>query len=75
MWADENEWDDEYYAPTDDERDDSHYVLFDDNDGDGVIGDDGDTSQHECESSDEYGARLNGIVPPSAHFCCRPVFS
>ena len=75
MWADEHEWDDEYYASTDDERDDSHYVLFDDNDGDGAIDDDDGTSQHDDKNSDEYEARLNGIVPPSAHFCCRPVFS
>ena len=75
MWADEHEWDDEYYATTDDEFDDSHYVLFDDDDGDGVIGDDDGTSQHAGESSDEYEARLNCIIPPAAHFCCRPVFS
>ena len=77
MWADEHGWDDEYYATTDDEFDDSHYVLFedDDDDGDGVIGDDDDTSQHAGESSDEYEARLNGIIPLAAHFCCRPVFS
>ena len=76
MWADEHEWDDdEYYATTDDEFDDSHYVLFDDDDGGGAIGDDDDTSQHADESSGEYEARLNGIIPPAAHFCCRPVFS
>ena len=75
MWADEHEWDDEYYATTDDEFDNSHYVLFDDDDGDGIIGDDDDTSQHAGESSGEYGARLNGIIPPATHFCCRSVFS
>ena len=75
MWADEHEWDDEYYATTDDERDDSQYVLFDDDDGNSIIGDDDDTSQHEGESSDEYEARLNDTIPPTAHFCCQPVFS
>ena len=72
MWADEHEWDDEYYATTDDEFDDSHYVLFDDDDGDGIIGDDDDTSQHEGESSDEYEARLNGIVPRRRIFAAGP---
>ena len=75
MWADEHEWDDEYDATAEEEFDDSHYVLFDDDDGDGVTADDGDTPQHADENSDEYEARLNGIIPPSAHFCCRPVFS
>jgi hypothetical protein len=73
-WQDEHEWEDEYDATTDDERDDSNYVLFDGDDGDDITGDEDDTSQHEGESSDEYEARLNGIVPPPAHFCCRPVF-
>ena len=70
-------WDDEYYATTDDERDDAQYVLFDDDDGDSIIGDDDDTPQHEGETSDEYEARLNvnDAIPPTAHFCCRPVFS
>ena len=75
-WADEHEWDDEYDETTDDEYDGSHYVLFDDDDDDGTIDDDDDTSQHAGESSGEYEeARLNGITPPAAHFCCRPVFS
>ena len=52
------------------------YVLFDDDDdGDGADADDDDTPQHAGESNGEYEARLNGITPPSAHFCCRPVFS
>ena len=74
MWADEHEWDDEYYATTDGKFDDSNYVLFDDDDGDGVVVDDDDTPQHAGESSGEYEARLSGITPPAAHFCCRPVF-
>ena len=74
-FADEHEWDDEYDASTDDERDDSGYVLFGDEDDDGLAGDDNNTSQHGDESSDEYKARLNGLAPPSAHFCCRPAFS
>ena len=79
MWADEHEWDDEYYATTDGEFDDSHYVLFDDDDGDCIIGDDDDTSQHAGESSDEYEARLNGIIHGACHravrrhTCCSPV--
>ena len=49
-----------------------------DADGDGSggsTGDDDDTSQHAGESSDAYETRLSGIIPPSAHFCGRPVFS
>ena len=44
MWADEHAWDDGYDATTKEEFDDSHYVLFDDDDGDGIIGADDDTS-------------------------------
>ena len=75
-WADEREWDDEYDATTEEEFDDSNYVLFDDDD-DGILADEDedDTPQHAGETSDEYEARLNGTIPPSAHFCCRPVFS
>ena len=75
MWADEHTWGDEYYATTDDERDDAQYVLFDDDDGDSTIGDDNETLQHEGKTSDEYEARLNDAIPPTAHFCCRPAFS
>ena len=74
-WSDERAWDDEYDAATDDEYDSSNYVLFDDDDGDGIVDDDDDTSQHAGESSDEYEARLNDIIPPTEHFCCRPAFS
>lgn len=75
-FADEAEWDDEYDADTDDERDESEYVFFGDEDDDGgLAGDDDDTAQHDGESSDDYETRLSSLVPPSAHFCCRPVFS
>ena len=76
-FADEAEWDDEYDADTDEsERDRSEYVLFDDEDDDGdPIVDDGDTAQQDGESSDDYEARLNGLVPPPMHFFCRPAFS
>ena len=75
-FEEEHEWDDEYDAVTNDERDDSEYVLFGDEDDDGgLAGDDDDTSQHDDESSGAYEVRLNGLVPPSAHFCCRPAFS
>ena len=74
-FADEHEWDDEYDASTEDERDDSGYVFFGDEDDDDLAGDDDDISQHEGENSGEYEARLNSLVPPSAHFCCRPAFS
>ena len=76
--ADEHEWDDEYDASTDDERDDSNYVLFDEDDGDGIGADAPATkttrSSTRAKVSDEYEDRLNGMIPPPAHFCCRPVF-
>ena len=74
-FADEHVWDDEYDASTEDERDNSGYVFFGDEDDDGPAGDDGNMSQHEGESSGEYEARLNSLVPPSAHFCCWLAFS
>ena len=75
-FADDAEWDDEYGADTDDERDRSEYVLFDDEDDDDDPGvDDDDTAQRDGASSDDYEARLNGLVPPPMHFCCRPAFS
>ena len=46
-FADEHEWDDEYDASTDDERDDSGYVFFGDEDDDGLAGDDDNMPQHE----------------------------
>ena len=69
-FADEAEWDDEYDADTDESvRYQSEYVLFDDEDDDGDTGvDDDDTKQQDGESSDDYEARLNGIVPPPMHF-------
>ena len=75
-FADEAEWGDEYDAGTDDERDQSEYVFFDDEDGDDdpAVGDDG-TVQQDGESSGDYEVRLNGLVPPPMHFCCRPAFS
>ena len=76
-WADEREWDDEYDATTEEEFDDSNYMFFDDDDVDGIIADEDedDTPQHAGETSGDYEARLNDAIPPSAHFCCRPVFS
>ena len=76
-FADEAEWDDEYDADTDDERDQSEYVFFDDeDDDDGPAVDDDDTAQQDGErSSGDYEVRLNGLVPPPMHFCCRPAFS
>jgi hypothetical protein len=50
-------------------------VFFGDEDDVGSADDDDSTSQQEGESSGEYEARLSSLVPPSAHFCCRPVFS
>ena len=47
-----------YNAVTDDERDESEYVLFGDkDDDDGLADDDDDTAQHDGESSDEYEVR------------------
>ena len=64
-FADEAEWDDEYAADTDDEHDESEYVFFgDEDDDDGLAGDDDDTAQHDGESSDDYEARLNSLIPP-----------
>ena len=72
------DWDDEYDESTDEERDDSGHVFFGadggDDTGDGTTGDDDDTSQHDDESGDDYEARLNGMIPSSERFCCRPVF-
>ena len=71
-FADEHEWDDEYDASTVDERDDSNYVLFDEDDGDGfgadVTGDEDDTQQHEGESHEAYEDRLNGMIPLTGAF-------
>ena len=74
-FAGEHERDGEYDASTEDERGDSGCVFFGDEDDDGSADDDGNVSQHDGESSGEYEARLNSLVPPSAHFCCRPAFS
>ena len=63
-FEDEAAWDAEYGADTADERDRSEYVFFDDDDDDddpGVGGD--DTAQRDGESSGDYEARLNGLVP------------
>ena len=72
------DWDDEYDESTDEERDDSNHVFFGadggDDTGDGTTGDGDDTSQHDSESGDDYEARLNGMIPSSERFCCRPVF-
>ena len=76
-FADEHEWDDEYDASTDDEHDDSNYVLFDEDDGDGIGADAPATRRHAAARGRKqwrYEARLNGMIPPPAHFCCRPVF-
>ena len=76
---DDDEWDDLIDAATDDEWHDSGYVFFEDGDGADHDGDDDDdddsTAQRAGESSDEYEARLSGLVPPTQYFCCRPVFS
>ena len=76
-WAATTRRDDEYNADTDEsERDRSECVLFDDEDDDGDPGvDDDATAQRDGENSDDYETRLNGIVPPPMHFCCRPAFS
>ena len=39
-----------------------------------TIDDGDDTQQHEGESHEAYEDRLNGMIPPSEYFCCRPVF-
>ena len=53
------------------------FSLYED-EGDGIgediTSDEDNTQQHEGESDGDYEDRLNGMVPPSAHFCCRPVF-
>ena len=51
-FADEAELDDEYDADTDDERDQSEYVFFgDEDDDDGIAAGDDGTAQHDGESS------------------------
>ena len=53
----------------------SEYVFFDDEDDDDDPGVDGDdTAQRDGEGSGDYEARLNGLVPPPMHVCCRPAF-
>ena len=72
-----DEWEDEYDAETDEsESEQADRVFFGNEDDDGDPGDgDIDMQQRDGESGDAYEARLNGKVPSSMHFCCRPTFS